>query len=220
MRTTEYGTNVDKNKKESKMKETNLITLSNVKLGGNIPQLNMPYAITCRPDAPCFKQCYCNHGNMAFASVRNSHKNKLELYKEDPKKFFEKIDFELSFVTYKYFRWHSAGDIVDEQYLDLMCWLARRHKETRFLCFTKKYELVNNYLNNHRKPSNLVLVLSNWGTWRVENPHNLPESFVDFGNGDEEIPVFAYECPGRCEACNGQHCWHLNKGQSVCFHKH
>ena len=199
---------------------TNLITWNNIKLGGNIPQLNMPYAVTCRNDAPCFKECYCTKGNMAFSNVRNSHRQKFELYITNPKGFFKKLDEELSWETPKYFRWHSSGDIVDVKYLDLMCWLARRHKKTRFLCFTKKFEMVNVYLDNHRKPDNLILVLSNWDKWRVVNPHNLPESFVDFGNGTEDIPRFAYVCPGKCEECNGQHCWHLQKGQSVCFHKH
>ena len=199
---------------------TNILTFSNIKLGGRIPQLNLPYMTSCREDAPCKKDCYCTHGNMAFASVRNRHKALYNLYKADPKAFFERVDMELSFANYKYFRFHSSGDIVDIKYLDLMCWLARRHKETRFLCFTKKFELVNTYFDGHRKPENLVIVLSNWGNWRVVNPHNFPESFVDFGRGDEGIPRFAYECPRRCEECDGQHCWHLKKGQSVSFHKH
>ena len=199
---------------------TKLITFSNIKLGGNIPQLNMPYGVSCRKDAPCFKECYCTKGNMAFENVRGSHKNKMALYLENPKAFFEQIDRELSFANYKYFRWHAAGDIVDIKYLSLMCWLARRHKETRFLCFTKKFEMVNVYFGSHRKPENLIIVLSNWGNWRADNPHNFPTSYVDFGRGDEGIPRFAYVCPGRCEECAGQHCWHLQKGQSVCFHKH
>lgn len=199
---------------------TNLITWSNIKLGGRIPQLNMPYGITCRKDAPCFKDCYCTRGNMALPNVRGSHKNKLQMYLDDPNAFFRQIDIELSWSNPKYFRYHSSGDIVDIKYLNLMCWLARRHKETRFLCFTKKFEMVNTYFDGHRKPDNLVIVLSNWGNWRVVNPHNFPESFVDFGRGDEEIPRFAYNCPGRCEECEGQHCWHLQKGQSVCFKKH
>ena len=199
---------------------TNLVTFSNIKLGGKIPQLNMPYLTSCRDDAPCKKECYCTHGNMAFKIVRDSHMEKYELYKANPVAFFNRIDAELEFADHKYFRWHSSGDIVDEQYLERMCWLARRHKKTMFLCFTKKYELVNEYLNHHKKPANLTIVLSNWGDWTVENPHNLPESYVDFGNNDHNLPLFAYECPGRCEECNGQHCFHMQKGQAVVFHKH
>ena len=206
--------------KEKKLLLTNILTFSNIKLGGRIPQLNMPYAISCRPDAPCFKECYCTHGNMAFATVRDSHINKMNLYLANPKAFFEQVDRELSFASYKYMRYHSSGDIVDEQYLNLMCWLARRHKETQFLCFTKKFELVNEYLNHHKKPSNLVLVLSNWGDWKVENPHNLPMSYVDFGKGTENIPDKAYQCGGRCEECDQQHCWQMKKGDAVAFHKH
>lgn len=196
-----------------------IITTTNSKLGGMIAQANMPYCVSCRPDAPCFLECYCNKGNMAFKNVRNSHMKRYQLYKENPKGFFEMISAELKMVPYKYFRWHSSGDIVDEQYLDLMCKLARKHKETHFLCFTKKYELVNGYLNNHRKPSNLVICLSNWGEWKADNPHNLPTSWVDFGNTGG-IPEFAYECSGNCGECPGTHCWHMKNGDSVVFHKH
>lgn len=199
----------------------NIITTSNSKLGGHIAQVNMPYCISCRADAPCFKECYCTHGNMAFPKVRDSHLKKYEMYKEDPKGFFELINNEMKFTTYKYFRWHSSGDIVDEKYLELMCKLARKHNETMFLCFTKKYELVNEYLNHHNKPHNLTIVLSNWGNWKAENPHNLPTSWVDFGDDTKEnIPDFAYECPGSCENCPGTHCWHMHNGDSVVFHKH
>lgn len=197
----------------------NLITTVNSKLGGSIAQLNMPYGLSCRDDAPCKDICYYTHGNMAFTNVRESHKNKLELYKKNPKDFFNQLDAELRMIIYKYFRYHSAGDIPDEMYLELMCKLARKHRETRFLCFTKKYELVNDYLNKHIKPSNLILCLSNWGEWRVDNPHNLPTSWVDFGN-TEGIPEFAYECSGNCGDCPGTHCWHMRNGDAVVFHKH
>ena len=198
----------------------NLITTVNTKLGGSIAQLNMPYGASCRKDAPCYKECYCNHGNMRFDKVRKSHMDKYEMYKRNPEAFFEQISYELDMTPFKFFRWHASGDIVDAKYLELMCKLARRHKGTRFLCYTKKYELVNEYLEHHRKPSNLVLCLSNWGQWKPENPHNLPTSYVDFGKGDEGIPEFAYPCSGNCGECKGTHCWFMHYGDSVCFHKH
>lgn len=197
-----------------------LITTTNTKLGGKIAQLNMPYKVSCRKDAPCFKECYCNKGNMYFENVRQSHIKKYEMYKANPKGFFNKLSAELDMIPFKYFRWHSAGDIVDEQYLDLMCKLARQHRETHFLCFTKKYELVNKYLDHHKKPSNLVLCLSNWGDWTVDNPHNLPTSHVAFSKGKDNIPEFAYECPGKCDECPGTHCFHMKRNDSVVFKKH
>lgn len=196
----------------------NIITTTNSKLGGMIAQVNMPYALSCRPDAPCFKECYCSHGNMAYENVRKSHIEKYNFYKENPKAFFNMIDVELSYMPYRYFRWHSSGDIVDMQYLDYMCKIARKHKGTMFLCFTKKYELVNEYLNKHRKPNNLCIVLSSWKEWKPENPHNLPTSYVIDKN--EELPLYSYECGGNCGKCEGTHCWHMKKGDSVTFHKH
>lgn len=197
-----------------------IITTKNDKLGGYIAQVNMEKGTTCRPDAPCFKGCYCNHGKMNCPTVKKGHQIRYELYKANPIGFFAKLSNELDWQPFKYFRWHSSGDIVDEQYLDLMCKLARKHRTTHFLCFTKKYELVNQYLDTHRKPSNLVICLSNWGTWRVENPHHLPESFVNFGKGNEDIPEFAYECPDSCADCPGTHCWHMKNGDSVVFKQH
>lgn len=195
-----------------------IITTSNTKLGGSIAQVNMPYLLSCRPDAPCSKECYCTHGNMAYDNVRQSHIKKYEMYKSNPVAFFNAIDNELNFIPFKYFRWHSSGDIVDMQYLDLMCKLARKHKETMFLCFTKKYEIINEYLNNHKKPNNLTIVLSTWKEWKPDNPHNLPISCVI--EKEEDIPLYSYECPGSCQDCNGQHCWHMKKGDVVSFHKH
>lgn len=199
----------------------NIITTTNSKLGGQIAQVNMPYCVSCRKDAPCKPLCYAGKGKMNYPNVREGHMKRYEMYLENPVAFFNMIDMEMKFVTYKYFRWHSSGDIVDEQYLDLMCKLARKHKETRFLCFTKKFELVNEYLNHHRKPNNLILCLSSWGNWIPENPHNLPTSWVEFGNeSDSNIPEFAYPCSGNCGQCEGVHCWYMTNGQAVKFHKH
>ena len=197
----------------------NIITTQNTKLGGRIAQVNMPYLVSCREDAPCKKECYCNKGNLRFDNVRQSHMDKYNMYLSNPKGFFDQINNELSLIPYKYFRWHSSGDIVDEQYLDLMCKLARKNRNTRFLAYTKKYELVNDYFDSHRKPDNLIIVLSNWGMWKPENRHNFPESYVDFGN-TKRIPEFAYPCGGHCDECEGVKCWHLHKGDSVVFKKH
>lgn len=195
-----------------------IITTTNTKLGGNIAQVNMPYIISCREDAPCKKECYCAKGNMNLGNVKAAHIKRYNMILKNIDNFFNQIDGELSFIPYKYFRWHSCGDIPNMDYLDHMCRLARQHRETRFLCFTKKYELINEYFIDHNKPSNLVIVLSHWKNWHPRNDHNFPESYVDFG--DNEIPTFAYECSGNCGECPGTHCWYMNKGDKVIFKKH
>lgn len=193
------------------------------KLGIGIATVNLPAVVTCRKDAPCYKGCYARRGNFSYQNVKTSLDSNLEVYKESPDLFFERIHLQLEMIPYRFFRWHSSGEIVDERYLEGMFWLARKHKGTQFLCFTKKYELVNEYLNNHRKPKNLVLVFSNWGDWICENPHNLPTAWVEFGTeSDSLIPENANVCGGNCGTCvnTSEHCWRMQKGEAVKFHRH
>ncbi len=193
------------------------------KLGVGIGTVNLPAITTCRTDAPCRKGCYACKGNFVYKNVKDSLQKNLDVFLEDADRFFSILDNQLNMVPFRFFRWHSSGDIVNERYLEGMCWIARRHKGTQFLCFTKKYELVNEYLNNHKKPKNLILVLSNWGEWVCDNPHNLPTAWVEFGNeNDKHIPAAANKCGGNCATCvnTSEHCWRMVKGDSVYFHKH
>lgn len=193
------------------------------KLGIGIGTVNLPAIITCRENAPCRKGCYACKGNFIYSNVQKSLQKNLDAFNEDADRFFSVLDSQLNMVPFKFFRWHSSGDIVNERYLEGMCWLARRHKGTQFLCFTKKYEIVNEYMVNHKKPKNLILVFSNWGAWTCDNPHNLPTAWVEFGNeNDKLIPANANKCGGNCATCvnTSEHCWFLQKGQAVFFHKH
>lgn len=192
------------------------------KLGYAICTVNLPAISTCREDAPCKKYCYACRGNFMFKNVKNSLQKNLDVFISEPQKFFDVLDYQLNMMPYKFFRWHSSGDIVNERYLEGMFWLARRHKNTKFLCFTKKYELVNEYMNHHRKPANLVLVFSNWQDWRCDNPHNLPTAWVEFPNIEQEIPKTATRCSGYCGECvnTKASCWKMKNGDAVVFKKH
>lgn len=198
------------------------ISHTNSKLGASIPSVNLPPVITCRPDAPCFKGCYAQRGNFAFPHVKESLTNNLDAYKENPELYFQMIAE--GSRLYMAFRWHSAGDIVDERYLQGMCQVARKNPNTKYLCFTKKYELINDYLsNNHKIPNNLTIIFSCWKDFIPENPYNLPTTWVFFPKkGENEhncmIPKDAIPCGGKCESCLA--CWQLKKGQSVYFKKH
>lgn len=193
------------------------------KLGVGIGTVNLPAITTCRMDAPCKKGCYACKGNFMYTNVKTSLQKNLDAFIEDPDRFFTVLHNQLEMIPYKFFRWFSSGDIVNERFLEGMCWLARKHKGTQFLCFTKKYELVNEYLNHHRKPKNLILVFSNWGNWVCDNPHNLPTAWVEFGTeSDNLIPDNANLCGGSCATCvnTSEHCWRMQRGDAVKFHKH
>ena len=125
-------------------------------------------------------------------------------------------------VVYSYFRWHSAGDIVDMRYLQGMVDVANALNRTSFLAFTKKYELVNEYIASGGViPDNLHIVFSAWGnSLSVDNPNDFPVAYVRFGDEerDSSIPENASECSGKCTTC--LQCWNLGRGESVVFNKH
>jgi hypothetical protein len=155
--------------------------------------------------------------------VKESHIHNLACFVSDSNQYFNDIiDFLNGLVSYRYFRWHSSGDIVNKEYFEGIIKVAKKCKSVRFLCFTKKFEIVNDYLNEGGKiPNNLKVVFSAWDkNFKVPNPHNLPVTYVDFNDSslNPEIPELAIPCTGACPECLA--CWGLKKGQAVVFHQH
>lgn len=200
------------------------ISLDNAKLGQQIPSVNFPPIVYCNPDAPCAKKgCYACKGHFMLPNVKNGMKENMELWEKEPDRFFKLIDNALSLVAYKFFRWFSSGDIPNEDFLNRMCKLARKHKETKFLCFTKKYDLVDTYVyRNHKIPKNLTIVYSVWDTFTPVNPYNFPTAHVRFKEMEGKIPEDAHKCPKYCGNCvlGKQNCWMLKHRESVVFNKH
>lgn len=202
---------------------SNFVTVStgNSKLGPAIPSINLPAGTTCNPNAPCFKGCYATRGRFLYPNAKNSQMGNLNAYLENPQQYFEDIAYRTRLSLFV--RWHSSGDIIDERYLEGMCWVARQNPNTQYLAFTKQFEIVNNYkANKHRIPRNLHIVFSSWKDWVPENPYKFPTSWVyfpkDVDNTNQHIPANAVVCPNNCAKC--QRCWSLGKGESVQFKKH
>ena len=197
------------------------ITSGNTKLSVSIPSINLPAGITCRTDAPCFRACYAKRGHFMYKNIQKCYKENLDHYMTDADGYFDDIIKQIKqpLVIYRYVRWHSSGDIVDYYYLLGMVKVAKACKGVNFLCFTKKYELVNKYLDNGNSlPSNLKIVFSGWDSeWTFDNPHNLPVSLVRFKDDTRDFSK-AKKCDGKCYECVA--CWKLKKGQTVVFDKH
>ena len=201
------------------------ISTSVSKLGASIPTVNLPAVLTCRTDAPCAKcaaeggGCYAMRGHWITTNVKNRLMENLKAYRENPKLYFNMIAER--FRMFNYCRWHSSGDIVDMDYLRGMCWVARKCPQSKMLCFTKKFEIVNQFLaEGHKIPKNLVIVFSCWDNFIPENPYNLPMTYVKFRDEkrNQNIPKDAIPCIGKCDKCLG--CWNLKKGGGVYFKKH
>ena len=197
------------------------VHISHVSKTGNlIPSCGFQAGTTCRPDAPCYKECYARKGRFAFNHNKNLLAKNLAIWKEDHDFFRREII--IAAFPEKFFRWFPSGDIPDEAFYDMMCQVAREVPGTRFLAFTKKYELVNDYLNHHEEPENLKTVLSAWGDFTPDNPHNLPMAYVELKDQPCEIPEYARACPLYCGDCVYSHhsCWDLEHGEAVKFKQH
>lgn len=194
-----------------------MVTISqkNAKMGP-IPSVSLPPIVTCKHCETCKKDCYARK---FWKSTLESYAKNLQILKADRNAYFFQV--KAAAMVSQYFRWHVAGDIVDIDYLHRMCKLARECKNTTFLAFTKNYEDVNDYLNNHRKPANLKLIFSlPFDGTNIDNPHNLPTAAVVF-KGQEPDENWKI-CGGNCTecACRGVGCWELKKGETIAFYKH
>lgn len=190
---------------------------------GRIPSVNVPPIITCRENTPCAHLCYARKGVFCYEKVKKAHLQNYLAYHEDNQKFFNDINAVLNddVIIYKYFRWHMAGDIIDMNYLYGMVKVAKANPKTKFMAFTKKFELVNMYLAVNKLPKNLVIVFSAWDkNFEIPNPHKLPVSYIDFKKKklNPTIPHTSKKCSGDCTTC--KICWNLKNGESVVFKQH
>ena len=126
----------------------------------------------------------------------------------------------------RYFRFHVSGDIPNMEYFQNMVSVAANNPHCEILAFTKCYDIVNGYLDQHNGflPENLHIIFSLWDSeWnvRVRNPYDLPKSAVIFKSGCNSTE---YEkiCGGNCFecACQGVGCWTLQKGETIAFYEH
>lgn len=203
--------------------EISISVNQNAKLGV-IPSINLPPVVTCRKNAPCVRECYARRGRWTFPNVRKSLADNLTAYETAPADFFAALRVFLrgGIIQYSVFRYFGAGDIPAADFFARAIDLARDLPDVRFLMFTKKYEIVNSYIDDHggslcaALPDNLAVVLSSWGDWMPDNPYNLPISCVDIPGA--EVPAVAIPCGGSCASCLG--CWSLKNGGAVVFKKH
>ena len=152
------------------------ISQGNAKLG-SIQSISLPAGLTCRNDCECSKKCYAKRLERMRPSVREAYKHNYELLKSSPNTYWREV--EASIMMSRFFRFHVSGDIPDVYYLNHMVDIAERNPHCEILCFTKKYGIVNSYLDvGGIIPKNLHLIFSAWRGLKMENPHGLPEGWA------------------------------------------
>ncbi len=191
----------------------NIITISpgNHKLG-DITSISLPVDKTCRKNAPCKKVCYAKHGKMMYDNVKKAYEKNYRIYMQDSNEYFHQIRKYIMQYDPKYFRFHVAGDIPNRLYLQHIFGLAIYYSSTNFSLYTKKYMLVNRYLDireegeTYRLLNNLNIMFSHWTGVDITgiNRHNLPIAYYCPKGEDAEKYSEKYNakiCPGSCQDC-------------------
>lgn len=193
----------------------NLVKISdgNSKLG-NIPNVSMVPGKDCGNCSYCAKGCYAMKAYRMYKATKAAWESNSDLARNRRQEFFEGIIEFLEKKRPEFFRWHVAGDILDQAYLDDMIWVAKVIPDTKYLAFTKMHHLDFSML-----PGNLVVVASMWpGMPEHPNVAKLHKAWMQDGT-ETRVPETAIPCPGICESCGM--CWALPKiGRDVVFKKH
>ena len=182
--------------------KSNEISMSNNNSKTGKACLNLAFPLcTCREDAPCKNGCYAGKGCQQIATVQGAYYRNLRLYYDDPNNFFEQIYCKIKFAGLPKVRWFDSGDIADAEFFARMVEICKKTPDVKHMAFTKKYNIVNDYINKNGKlPDNLNVLFSAWDKlWVVDNPHGFGIAYIDFNDKrlNPEFPENAFRCPGR-----------------------
>ena len=195
------------------------ISSGNSKMG-SVPSVSLPSIKTCRQCA-CQSKCYAQKLERLRPAVRNAYQHNLEVLINEPETYWREV--EASVMMSRFFRFHVSGDIPTAEYLANMVAVAGRNSHCEILCFTKRYEMVNEFIEqNGELPGNLHMIFSGWIGLDMVNPFSLPEAHVRYRDGSTTAREDAIECGGNCTECalTEGGCWNLQKGQQVVFNEH
>ena len=196
------------------------ISSGNSKMGA-IPSVSLPAGVTCRQDCECSKKCYAKRLERMRPSVHQAYQHNYDLLTHDSDTYWREV--EASIMMSRFFRYHVSGDIPDNVYLAHMIEIAERNPHCEMLCFTKKYNLVNDHLDfGGTIPKNLHIIFSGWRGMKMDNPYNLPEAHVRYRDGTTTARENAKTCGGNCTECaiTDGGCWTATHGEQVVFNEH
>jgi hypothetical protein len=196
------------------------ISNANSKMGAVSSVSTLPF-ITCpaRCADTCGAACYAAKLANLRPSVLKSYAINTALAMFRPALYWEQVN--LAVMAVRYFRFHVSGDIMNYDYFCHMVEIARNNSRTEILCFTKRFEIVNQWLEaNGELPENLHILFSGWSNLEPVNPYKLPETNV-IQRGEEPADNWKI-CGGNCFncACRGLGCWSAQRGDIVAFHIH
>ena len=188
---------------------------------GAVASVSTPPFLSCPASCAgtCGVSCYAAKLAAMRPSVLRAYAINMAIAILRPDVYWSAIDAACKAV--RFFRFHVSGDIINAEYFRRMIETAEQNPGTQILCFTKRFEIVNAWMDeNGALPSNLHILFSGWTNLVPENPHSLPETNV-IQRG--EAPEAGWTvCPGNCFDCaiTGRGCWAAGRGDTIAFHIH
>jgi hypothetical protein len=252
-RTEKEAYSIDKgsNGKNYCVKETvssdylNIPDEGNSKTGKNVLVYNVSIEYTCDHRCECYKEslCYAENGCYNFANNQMKYSENYNYFKNcTEEEFVQSLQLAIDKTGYKLFRYFTCGDIINYSFINCMVKLAENNPSVKFWSYTKKYFLVNTWIDCHPEYQknvletgkilpNLTIIFSHWlnqdGTYfPMNNPYDLPTSeFIPYGK-EELAEKATFICPCSdptvnvtCETCEFG-CYNLLKGQSQALKEH
>lgn len=148
--------------------------------------------------------------------------------RENPARFVELVESELydSAMLPRFFRWHDSGDFVSVEYMRAVFDMARRHPETHFYAYTKRYALLDAIGGVDAIPENFTVNVSPWAAMGVGGYADLPQFIYDDGS-DPEIAALPH-CPAidkdgketGVHCINCRRCVTAARGQKTAIYPH
>lgn len=197
------------------------ISSGNRKTGFAVPSVSLIPVADCGNCSACSRLCYDLRNDCIYNGVIDSRAKNSAIAHEDMDRYFVEICGACR--AFRFFRWHIGGDILNMPYLRGMVGVAVENPHCNFLAFTKRYDLVNEFVAAGGViPENMQIIFSAWPGAEMVNPYNFPVSSPLFVDGSHAAGPDAIDCPGDCSNCAvmGSGCWTLKRGQGVKFAAH
>lgn len=205
---------------------------------GKVIAFNLPVELTCLHTCECYikKACYACSGCYQFTMNQAIYAENLVFFlTHSNDDFIAEITRQIrQHKSRTLFRWFTCGDIVNERFLECMIAVAKLNPAIRFWTYTKKYEIVNKYVDKYGLkiiPENLHIIFSHWmnedgSYFPMDNRHDFPTSeFIPIGKEDL-LDTVTNICPcsnpnivEHCANCSTP-CYELKHGESMALVEH
>lgn len=179
--------------------------------------------MTCKNCSGCKNKCYDICHDMIMTGVFLNRCINTAIYFYRRERFWQSLDNLLEGDCVPCVRLNEGGDLEYKDFFYIRN-IAKKHKVTKILFFTKNYDDMNRWLDEgNRFPNNVCALMSGWDDMEMDNKHNLPETHVIWMDGCHSTNrKDGYICTGNCSWCYLHHkgCWYAKNGEIIFFYAH